>query len=58
MTKPKFKIGDIIQDKDWNEPGLSKIVDVTNDTYVLNDGTQIFIEEQDEYERLSNIKKQ
>jgi hypothetical protein len=55
MTKPKFKIGDTIQDKDWNEPGLSKIVDITNDAYVLNDGTQIFIEEQDEYDRLLNI---
>lgn len=51
MLKPKFKIGDIIRDKDWNEPGLSKIVDVTNDAYVLNDGTQIFIEEQNEYEK-------
>jgi len=45
-VKPKFKVGDKIIEKDFDECGCGTIIDIKDGKYIFDDGGFIFIEEQ------------
>lgn len=53
--KPKFKVGDVISDKSVAN-SYSRIIDVTDKSYILADMTKIDIEEQTEYDLIIHLE--
>ena len=49
MIKPRFKVGDVIYEKDFYASGHEEIVAITDELYILRDGSHIRIEEQGEW---------